>query len=219
MNQRNVDIPVSSDRRKKAEDQLFRNALSGRARHLLGTNIWDPALGLSSEVAEFQAAMSDRFDVERTSTGFGEEETWQQEFPGGGRPIGAARVPVAPAVPVTQPGEIGLTEKQFETMSAGQMPEELKDLSPETVFKQTAQGVHPGYGLVATGGTGPRVKPVLQGTAYGVMQTADILFEPLDVATETAAELTGETAKKGFCLLYTSPSPRDRQKSRMPSSA
>ena len=28
-----------------------------------------------------------------------------------------------------------------------------------------------------------------------------------------------ESKQKGFCLLYTSPSPRDRQKSRMPSSA
>ena len=27
------------------------------------------------------------------------------------------------------------------------------------------------------------------------------------------------TYNRGFCLLYTSPSPRDRQKSRMPSSA
>ena len=29
----------------------------------------------------------------------------------------------------------------------------------------------------------------------------------------------GHLAHLGFCLLYTSPSPRDRQKSRMPSSA
>ena len=28
-----------------------------------------------------------------------------------------------------------------------------------------------------------------------------------------------EDSKYGYCLLYTSPSPRDRQKSRMPSSA
>ena len=31
--------------------------------------------------------------------------------------------------------------------------------------------------------------------------------------------ITEEVKKSGFCLLYTSPSPRDRQKSRMPSSA
>ena len=32
-------------------------------------------------------------------------------------------------------------------------------------------------------------------------------------------ETTNLTSHVGFCLLYTSPSPRDRQKSRMPSSA
>ena len=31
--------------------------------------------------------------------------------------------------------------------------------------------------------------------------------------------VVAECDKLGFCLLYTSPSPRDRQKSRMPSSA
>ena len=31
--------------------------------------------------------------------------------------------------------------------------------------------------------------------------------------------LVGQSAKRQACLLYTSPSPRDRQKSRMPSSA
>ena len=46
--------------------------------------------------------------------------------------------------------------------------------------------------------------------------------------TGTAPSVTGQTAttpagangeEDDFCLLYTSPSPRDRQKSRMPSSA
>ena len=35
----------------------------------------------------------------------------------------------------------------------------------------------------------------------------------------TGAGATGGDGKSGLCLLYTSPSPRDRQKSRMPSSA
>ena len=40
------------------------------------------------------------------------------------------------------------------------------------------------------------------------------------VTAEPTAELTAEpTAEPTDCLLYTSPSPRDRQKSRMPSSA
>ena len=35
----------------------------------------------------------------------------------------------------------------------------------------------------------------------------------------TFEEIEKKTGKKESCLLYTSPSPRDRQKSRMPSSA
>ena len=36
---------------------------------------------------------------------------------------------------------------------------------------------------------------------------------------ERAEKLNGRTAMMGFCLLYTSPSPRDLSTSRMPSSA
>ena len=35
----------------------------------------------------------------------------------------------------------------------------------------------------------------------------------------TGSDYTGTTTDAHVCLLYTSPSPRDRQKSRMPSSA
>ena len=38
-------------------------------------------------------------------------------------------------------------------------------------------------------------------------------------AVEAARQQRQTAAQSGFCLLYTSPSPRDRQKSRMPSSA
>ena len=36
---------------------------------------------------------------------------------------------------------------------------------------------------------------------------------------KTLAEISSKKERDGDCLLYTSPSPRDRQKSRMPSSA
>ena len=39
------------------------------------------------------------------------------------------------------------------------------------------------------------------------------------LSPQSIADVTGKTALDGACLLYTSPSPRDRQKSRMPSSA
>ena len=54
---------------------------------------------------------------------------------------------------------------------------------------------------------------------------ADIKLESGEVVTAHCANtgpmkgLLSEGAKVRICLLYTSPSPRDRQKSRMPSSA
>ena len=41
----------------------------------------------------------------------------------------------------------------------------------------------------------------------------------LDGKTVLAINLKHDTGRPNICLLYTSPSPRDRQKSRMPSSA
>ena len=42
---------------------------------------------------------------------------------------------------------------------------------------------------------------------------------PQNLPPEDAFEFPFEIARSQYCLLYTSPSPRDRQKSRMPSSA
>ena len=50
----------------------------------------------------------------------------------------------------------------------------------------------------------------------------DLLFKTLDPKSSQAQNILGDTTatnKASTCLLYTSPSPRDRQKSRMPSSA
>ena len=45
-------------------------------------------------------------------------------------------------------------------------------------------------------------------------------FDDAHVDVQTNDDDTGDTTGQGnICLLYTSPSPRDRQKSRMPSSA
>ena len=46
----------------------------------------------------------------------------------------------------------------------------------------------------------------------------EMLIVPL-IVTSVIAGIAGLGGMDGFCLLYTSPSPRDRQKSRMPSSA
>ena len=47
----------------------------------------------------------------------------------------------------------------------------------------------------------------------------DLIFQGKTAADLKLARETGRTAIFFGCLLYTSPSPRDRQKSRMPSSA
>ena len=53
---------------------------------------------------------------------------------------------------------------------------------------------------------------------WGEMETAQ-LAEECSLAKGTLTGMLSTLEKQGFCLLYTSPSPRDRQKSRMPSSA
>ena len=47
----------------------------------------------------------------------------------------------------------------------------------------------------------------------------DKIAKRLSEIETTSMGLTKNDTKNKFCLLYTSPSPRDRQKSRMPSSA
>ena len=60
------------------------------------------------------------------------------------------------------------------------------------------------------GGAGVDIGPNLRFTAQDVPGADFIAAEPVSISTE---------ARAAPCLLYTSPSPRDRQKSRMPSSA
>ena len=49
--------------------------------------------------------------------------------------------------------------------------------------------------------------------------SAELSFYHTLTTVDYARRAITEAEKNGFCLLYTSPSPRDRQKSRMPSSA
>ena len=58
---------------------------------------------------------------------------------------------------------------------------------------------------------------IVAGVAVGVWAYFG-LHESLN-ATKTKVELMSKDLEENTCLLYTSPSPRDRQKSRMPSSA
>ena len=55
------------------------------------------------------------------------------------------------------------------------------------------------------------------GMRYDDKETRDKAFDKINQASNRAAKITN--AVLGICLLYTSPSPRDRTRSRMPSSA
>ena len=57
-----------------------------------------------------------------------------------------------------------------------------------------------------------RLSPVIEEYLYSAMEDYKI-----DIMIESGPN--ARTVQLNFCLLYTSPSPRDRQKSRMPSSA
>ena len=49
--------------------------------------------------------------------------------------------------------------------------------------------------------------------------TGLLTYQDIDRSCESIARFSARDAERYRCLLYTSPSPRDRQKSRMPSSA
>ena len=71
-----------------------------------------------------------------------------------------------------------------------------------------------GFDLVLTA----RREGKLQELAADLATTANIVVLPGDLSTTMVVERSpGRTTI--FCLLYTSPSPRDRTRSRMPSSA
>ena len=54
-----------------------------------------------------------------------------------------------------------------------------------------------------------------------LLKAADLVqYQPLvEAARAKAATIKGSSAEQRACLLYTSPSPRDKRQSRMPSSA
>ena len=61
-----------------------------------------------------------------------------------------------------------------------------------------------------------RTKKALSGSNVDILQTFE---KDRAIITHCGGGGRGQKSKAWFCLLYTSPSPRDRQKSRMPSSA
>ena len=69
------------------------------------------------------------------------------------------------------------------------------------------------------GNTDLNVSTICLGTmTWGEQNTQNEAFEQMDYSLDNGVNFW-DTAELYACLLYTSPSPRDRQKSRMPSSA
>ena len=91
----------------------------------------------------------------------------------------------------------------------------LKNLNPETAHNLSIQGLKLGlYPKVIFKNTN-----ILEQTIWGRRFQTPI---GLSAGFDKNAEVIKPILNMGFsftCLLYTSPSPRDRQKSRMPSSA
>ena len=63
------------------------------------------------------------------------------------------------------------------------------------------------------------IKVVRELTSLGLKEAKDLVDAAPKPVLEKATKEAAEAAKAKLCLLYTSPSPRDRTRSRMPSSA
>ena len=63
------------------------------------------------------------------------------------------------------------------------------------------------------------IKDLIKETAIDASQVDEIILGQVLTAGQGQNPARQAAIMAGFCLLYTSPSPRDRQKSRMPSSA
>ena len=89
--------------------------------------------------------------------------------------------------------------------------EEIEIVGIKDTRKSTVTGVEMFRKLLDEGMAGDNVGLLLRGIQKEDIERGMVLVKP--------GSITPHTKFEGDCLLYTSPSPRDRQKSRMPSSA
>ena len=87
---------------------------------------------------------------------------------------------------------------------------------------------HPTKAFVAAAGLGKRMRPITATTPKPLIEVCgkSLIDHGLDALALAGTKLAvvnvhyiADLLEAHVCLLYTSPSPRDRQKSRMPSSA
>ena len=114
-----------------------------------------------------------------------------------------------------------LVHKGLEFEKAGAIPETPEDASEEEgVFMEQLRTIAAEQGTEFWQKIAPEIRGVSEETTTGVhrlyhMQEAgELLFPAINVN-----DAVTKSKFDNLCLLYTSPSPRDRQKSRMPSSA
>ena len=88
------------------------------------------------------------------------------------------------------------------TMSAHETETRLRDMIEEMHFVQEVKQAYPDNTLI-----------------QGVFVDIEIPLRVLRLSSLSEREAVWRALRLYICLLYTSPSPRDRQKSRMPSSA
>ena len=101
---------------------------------------------------------------------------------------------------------------------------EIKNLSfargNNLIFQNVSFRVKPSELMVLKGANG-QGKTTLLSNIVNFLEPleGEILYHGKSVDGHTASQCFLYIGENNFCLLYTSPSPRDRQKSRMPSSA
>ena len=109
-------------------------------------------------------------------------------------------------VAVIAPAQAQTTEQLLEQIKSGSLGKSQEAIDLENQFSSAGAGK---AALLTT----------LQGQRAQLEARSETLEAQLDANTEDLSTLRNQYDNELGCLLYTSPSPRDRTRSRMPSSA
>ena len=128
------------------------------------------------------------------------------------------------AATVTESATAVITAENPDGVVAEELPKVRSDMNQITIWKLSPLGETLATYLSAQ--TSPALVSAISVNSSGVSLVGVMADRPFLVSASPAGVFTkplfigtNKTALNAVCLLYTSPSPRDRQKSRMPSSA
>ena len=131
----------------------------------------------------------------------------------------------------------GLADTALRTADAGYLTRRLVDVAQDVIISEDDCGTNAGIWIDEDGSRGmneklaERIIGRIAGAAVTDPQTGEVIVERNQMMEEGECGLIAEagvkrvfvrsplTCETKVCLLYTSPSPRDRTRSRMPSSA